>query len=61
MKIRNKAYDKGKNKERIKKERRKGKIILNNVKYPVLTAASMKFKVFWDVAQCNHVEVDPTF
>jgi hypothetical protein len=27
----------------------------------VLTAASMKFRVFWDVAPCSHVEVDRRF
>jgi hypothetical protein len=28
------------------------------VRFQVLTAASMKFRVFWDVAPCSHVEVD---
>jgi hypothetical protein len=27
------------------------------VRFQVLTAASMKFRVFWGVAPCNHVEV----
>jgi hypothetical protein len=27
------------------------------VRFQVLTAASMKFRVFWDVAPCSHVEV----
>jgi hypothetical protein len=27
----------------------------------VLTAASMKFRIFWDVAPCSHVEVDRRF
>jgi hypothetical protein len=30
-------------------------------RYQVLTAASMKFRVFWDVAPCSHVEVDRRF
>jgi hypothetical protein len=28
------------------------------VRFQVLTAASMKFRVFWDLAPCSHVEVD---
>jgi hypothetical protein len=28
-----------------------------HVRFQVLTAASMKFRVFWDVAPCSHVEV----
>jgi hypothetical protein len=32
-----------------------------NVRFQVLTAAGMKFKVFWDVAPCSHVEVDRRF
>jgi hypothetical protein len=28
------------------------------VRFQVLTAASMKFRIFWDVAPCSHVEVD---
>jgi hypothetical protein len=28
------------------------------VRFQVLTKASMKFRVFWDVAPCIHVEVD---
>jgi len=31
------------------------------VRFQVLTAASMKFRVFWDVAPCSHVEVDRRF
>jgi hypothetical protein len=31
------------------------------VRFQVLTAASMKFRVFWDVATCSHVEVDRRF
>jgi hypothetical protein len=27
----------------------------------VITAASMKFRIFWDVAPCSHVEVDWRF
>jgi hypothetical protein len=27
------------------------------VRFQVLKAASMKFRVFWDVAPCSHVEV----
>jgi hypothetical protein len=30
---------------------------ISYVKFKVLTAASMKFRVFWDVAPCSHVEV----
>jgi hypothetical protein len=28
------------------------------MRFQVLTAVSMKFRVFWDVAPCSHVEVD---
>jgi hypothetical protein len=28
------------------------------VRLQILTAVSMKFTVFWDVAPCSHVEVD---
>jgi hypothetical protein len=28
------------------------------VRFQALTAASMKFRVFWDIAPCSHVEVD---
>jgi hypothetical protein len=31
------------------------------VRFQVLTAASMKYRVFWDVAPCSHVEVDRRF
>jgi hypothetical protein len=31
------------------------------VRVQVLTAASMKMTVFWDVAPCSLVEVYPTF
>jgi hypothetical protein len=31
------------------------------LRFQVLTAASMKFRVFWDVAPCSHVEVDRRF
>jgi hypothetical protein len=27
-------------------------------RFQVLTAASMKFRVFWDVAPCNQVDAD---
>jgi hypothetical protein len=27
-----------------------------HVRFKVFTAASMKFRVFWDVAPCSHVE-----
>jgi hypothetical protein len=27
------------------------------VRFQVITAASMKFRVFWDVAPCSHAEV----
>jgi hypothetical protein len=30
------------------------------VKFQVLMAASMEFKVFWDVAPCSQVDVDYT-
>jgi hypothetical protein len=29
-----------------------------HVRFQVLTAARMKFRVFWDVVPCSHVEVD---
>jgi hypothetical protein len=29
----------------------------NFVRFQVLTAASMKFRVFWDVAPCSLIEV----
>jgi hypothetical protein len=28
-----------------------------NMRFQVLTAANMKFRVIWDVAPCSHVEV----
>jgi hypothetical protein len=28
------------------------------MRFKVLTAATMKFRVFWDVASCSHVEDD---
>jgi hypothetical protein len=31
------------------------------VRFQVLTAANKKLRVFWDVAQCSHVEVDRRF
>jgi hypothetical protein len=31
------------------------------VRFQVLTAASMKFRVIWDVVPCSHVEVDRRF
>jgi hypothetical protein len=31
------------------------------VRFQVLTAASMKFRGFWDVAPCSHVEVNRRF
>jgi hypothetical protein len=31
------------------------------VRFQVLTAANVKFRVFWDVAPCSHVEVDRRF
>jgi hypothetical protein len=33
-------------------------LVTECVRFQVLTAASMKFRVFWDVAQCSHDEVD---
>jgi hypothetical protein len=35
--------------------------LLYFLKFQVLTAAGMKFRVFWDVAPCSHVEVDRRF
>jgi hypothetical protein len=32
-----------------------------NVRFQVFMAASMKFRVFWDVVPCSHVEVDRSF
>jgi hypothetical protein len=37
------------------------KVQSNYVIFQVLTAASMKFRVFWYVAPCSHVEVDRRF
>jgi hypothetical protein len=31
------------------------------VRFQVLTAVSMKFRVFWDVVPCSYVEVDRRF
>jgi len=31
------------------------------VRFQVLTASSMMFRVFWDVAPCSHIEVDLRF
>jgi hypothetical protein len=31
------------------------------VRFQILTAASMKFKVFWNVASCSRFEVDRRF
>jgi hypothetical protein len=39
----------------------KNKQINNYVRFQVLTAASVKFRVFWDVAPCSHIEVDRRF
>jgi hypothetical protein len=35
--------------------------VLKYVIFQVLTTASMKFRVFWDVVLCSHVEVDRRF
>jgi hypothetical protein len=32
-----------------------------SLRFQVLTAASMKYRVFWDVAACSHFEVDRRF
>jgi hypothetical protein len=32
-----------------------------HVRFQVLTATSMKFRVFWDVAPCSHVDVNRRF
>jgi hypothetical protein len=42
-------------KRRIRRETYRGE------RFQVLTAASVKFRVFWDVAPCSHVEVDRRF
>jgi hypothetical protein len=34
---------------------------IHNVRFQVLTMVSMKFRVFWDVAPCTHIEVDRRF
>jgi hypothetical protein len=39
----------------------KNKQINNYVRFQVLTAASVKIRVFWDVAPCSHIEVDRRF
>jgi hypothetical protein len=31
------------------------------MRFQVLTAARMKFRVFWDVALCSHVDVERGF
>jgi hypothetical protein len=36
-------------------------IILIHVRFQVLTAMSMKFRVFWDVMPCSQVDVDRRF
>jgi hypothetical protein len=33
----------------------------NVVRFQVLTAASMKFTVFWDVMPCSEVDIDRRF
>jgi hypothetical protein len=35
--------------------------MLGNVRFQVLTVASMKFRFFRDIAPCSHVEVDRRF
>jgi hypothetical protein len=37
-----------------------GKLLVNfySVRFQVLMAASIKFRVFWDVALCRHDEID---
>jgi hypothetical protein len=34
---------------------------MKHVRFQILTAASMKFRVVWDVAPCSHVEIDRRF
>jgi hypothetical protein len=34
---------------------------LLTVRFQVLMAVSMKFRVFWDVAPCSHIEADRRF
>jgi hypothetical protein len=36
-------------------------ILTDIVRFQVLTAASVKFRVFWDVLSCSHVDVDRCF
>jgi hypothetical protein len=33
---------------------------ITDVRFPVLTAASMKMTAFWDIATCSLVEVHPS-
>jgi hypothetical protein len=37
------------------------KIKTSIVRFQVLTAASMKFRAFWDVLPCNQIDVDRRF
>jgi hypothetical protein len=30
----------------------------NRVRFQVLTAASMKFRVFWDILPCSQIDID---
>jgi hypothetical protein len=39
----------------------KMKVVVFCVRFQVLTAASMKFRLFCDVAPCSHTEVDRHF
>jgi hypothetical protein len=41
-------------------KRPSGKLLVGSysVRFQVLMAASIKFKVFWDVALCSHDEID---
>jgi hypothetical protein len=45
----------------IQEFRRKSKKLIKIVRFQVLMAVSMKFRVFWDVAPCSQVDVDRRF
>jgi hypothetical protein len=47
--------------ESLKKAQSNLPIEVYYVRFQVLTAASMKFRVFWDVAPCSLVGVDQRF
>jgi hypothetical protein len=47
--------------DRTEGKRLKYEIYKGKNKFNVLTAANMKFRVFWNVAPCSHVAVDRRF